>query len=99
MALLVVKFIMVCSISTFSSLLFFLLIYPIIDPPKYFGGNVIAFSCMAAQTILVILLRILLARENKRRTFLTDSQKEKEIEKHGGADLVGDRHPSFRYVL
>lgn len=54
---------------------------------------------MAAQTILVILLRILLARENKRRTFLTDSQKEKEIEKHGGADLVGDRHPSFRYVL
>ncbi|KAG1139166.1 hypothetical protein G6F37_009941 [Rhizopus arrhizus] len=53
------------------------------DPPKYFGGNVIAFS----------------SRENKRRTFLTDSQKEKEIEKHGGADLVGDRHPSFRYVL
>ncbi|CEJ05207.1 hypothetical protein RMCBS344292_19153 [Rhizopus microsporus] len=69
------------------------------DPPKYFGGNCIAFGCMAAQTVLVIILRILLARENKRRTFLTDSQKEQEIEKYGGYDLVGDRHPSFRYVL
>lgn len=54
---------------------------------------------MAAQTVLVVILRILLARENKRRTFLTDSQKEQEIEKYGGYDLVGDRHPSFRYVL
>ncbi|PHZ11527.1 MFS general substrate transporter [Rhizopus microsporus ATCC 52813] len=69
------------------------------DPPKYFGGNCIAFGCMAAQTVLVIILRILLARENKRRTFLTDSQKEQEIEKYGGYDLVGDRHPSFKYVL
>ncbi|KAG1455756.1 hypothetical protein G6F56_006991 [Rhizopus delemar] len=68
------------------------------DPPKYFGGSTIAFSCMAAQTVLVLILRALLARENKRRQFMTDSQKEQEIEKYG-ADLIGDRHPSFRYVL
>lgn len=53
---------------------------------------------MAAQTVLVLILRALLARENKRRQFMTDSQKEQEIEKYG-ADLIGDRHPSFRYVL
>ena len=71
----------------------------LIDPPKYFAGNIIAFSCMAMQTLLVILLRILLARENSRRCFLSEVQKQQEIEKYGGDELVGDRHPSFRYVL
>lgn len=69
------------------------------DPPHYFAGNAIAFSCLAAQTLLVILMRILLARENKRRTKLTEEQRELEIHKYGGTELVGDRHYSFVYVL
>ncbi|KAI8646735.1 major facilitator superfamily domain-containing protein [Parasitella parasitica] len=69
------------------------------DPPHYFAGNAIAFSCMGAQTVLVIILRILLARENKRRTKLSQEQRELEIHKYGGMDLVGDRHYSFKYVL
>ncbi|KAF1802634.1 major facilitator superfamily domain-containing protein [Mucor lusitanicus] len=69
------------------------------DPPHYFAGNTIAFSCMAGQTVLVILLRILLARENKRRSKLSEEQRELEIHKYGGMDLVGDRHYSFKYVL
>ncbi|KAG2233444.1 hypothetical protein INT48_008850 [Thamnidium elegans] len=69
------------------------------DPPHYFAGNAIAFACLAAQTLLVIIMRLLLARENKRRSKLSEEQKELEIHKYGGTDLVGDRHYSFRYVL
>ncbi|KAG2205801.1 hypothetical protein INT47_003984 [Mucor saturninus] len=69
------------------------------DPPHYFAGNAIAFSCLAAQTLLVILMRLLLARENKRRTRLTEEQRELEIHKYGGTELVGDRHYSYVYVL
>ena len=70
-----------------------------VDPPHYFAGNTIAFSCMAGQTALVLILRILLARENKRRSRLSEEQRELEIHKYGGMDLVGDRHYSFKYVL
>ena len=69
------------------------------DEPFYFGGNTIAFCCLGAQTIADITLRIILARENKRRDRLTQEQKEYEIFKYGGAELAGDRHPDFRYVL
>lgn len=54
---------------------------------------------MAFQTVLVIILRILLARENNRRSKLSEEQRELEIHKYGGMDLVGDRHYSFKYVL
>ncbi|CAO3655313.1 unnamed protein product [Mucor hiemalis] len=69
------------------------------DPPHYFAGNTIAFGCMAAQTVLVFALRILLSRENNRRSKLSEEQRELEIHKYGGMELVGDRHYSFRYVL
>ncbi|CDH54934.1 mfs transporter [Lichtheimia corymbifera JMRC:FSU:9682] len=69
------------------------------DEPFYFGGNTIAFCCLGAQSIADITLRIVLARENKRRDQLTQEQKEYEIFKYGGAELAGDRHPDFRYVL
>jgi hypothetical protein len=71
----------------------------LIDPPKYFAGNAIAFACMAAQTVLVIILRLLLSYENKRRSKLSVEQRELEIHKYGGMELVGDRHYSFKYVL
>lgn len=54
---------------------------------------------MVAQTAIIITLRLLFVRENRRRSKLTDEQKDLEIHKYGGPDLVGDRHHSFRYVL
>ena len=69
------------------------------DEPFYFGGNTIAFCCLAAQTLTDLALRFILARENKRRAKLTQEQKEYEIFKYGGEELAGDRHPDFRYVL
>ncbi|KAI7865150.1 major facilitator superfamily domain-containing protein [Spinellus fusiger] len=69
------------------------------DGPLYFAGNTIAFSCMAAQTVLVLILRFALARENRRRDKMTKEVFELEIEKYGGMELVGDRHPTFRYIL
>ncbi|KAG0174362.1 hypothetical protein DFQ28_006655 [Apophysomyces sp. BC1034] len=69
------------------------------DPPLYFGGNTIALACVAAQTVLVVLVRILLARENKRRVGLGQQEKENEVLRYGGVELAGDRHPDYRYVL
>ncbi|KAI7861784.1 major facilitator superfamily domain-containing protein [Spinellus fusiger] len=69
------------------------------DPPDYFAGNTIAFACTGAQTIAVVIARIMLNRENKRRDALTQEQKDYEIFKYGGAQIAGDRHPDFRYDL
>lgn len=69
------------------------------DPPLYFGGNTIAFACLAAQTIADLVCRFLLARENKRRENLRPEERELEIAKYGGEENAGDRHPDFRYVL
>lgn len=54
---------------------------------------------MAAQTVLVILLRVVFKYENSRRDRLTEEEKATEIAKYGGPELVGDRHPDFRYIL
>ncbi|KAI9012546.1 major facilitator superfamily domain-containing protein [Phycomyces nitens] len=69
------------------------------DPPLYFAGNTIAFCCVAFQTLLTIVVRLALLRENKRRDKMTSEVKDKEIIRYGGMELVGDRHPDFRYVL
>ncbi|CAO3607667.1 unnamed protein product [Cunninghamella echinulata] len=69
------------------------------DPPTYFQGNLIALCMVAVQTVLCVAVRYALARENRRRENMTDEMKEYEVHKHGGIDLVGDRHPDFRYVL
>ncbi|KAL0078809.1 major facilitator superfamily domain-containing protein [Phycomyces blakesleeanus] len=69
------------------------------DPPTYFAGNTIAFSCVGAQTIVVIIARTLLSRENKRRELLNQEQKDYELLKYGSVQIAGDRHPDFRYDL
>lgn len=69
------------------------------DPPFYFAGNTITFCCFTAHAITVVIMRILLDRENKRRAKMTPEQRQEEITKHGGESLAGDRHPDFRYVL
>ncbi|RUS14958.1 major facilitator superfamily domain-containing protein [Jimgerdemannia flammicorona] len=69
------------------------------DAPKYFNGHAIAISCMAAQTVFVVILRFVFAYENSRRERLTEREKAAEIDKYGGTELAGDRHPDFRYTL
>lgn len=69
------------------------------DPPFYFAGNTITFCCFTAHAITVVIMRILLARENKRRAVMSPEQRQEEITKHGGESFAGDRHPDFRYVL
>ncbi|KAI7904169.1 major facilitator superfamily domain-containing protein [Cokeromyces recurvatus] len=70
------------------------------DPPSYVKGNTIALSFVALQTCLVILLRLLLQHDNKRKQNITTQQQQQlEIERYGGPDLVGDRHYNFKYIL
>ncbi|KAI8147250.1 major facilitator superfamily domain-containing protein, partial [Fennellomyces sp. T-0311] len=69
------------------------------DPPGYQNGNTIVCCCVIAQTLAVLGLRFGLACENKRRNKLSAVEKELEVQKYGGGELVGDRHPDFRYVL
>ncbi|KAI8799814.1 major facilitator superfamily domain-containing protein [Cladochytrium replicatum] len=69
------------------------------DKPKYFNGNRIALICLGAQSVLVLIVRFILVRENKRRDALTIEQAELEVEKLGGRELAGDRVPAFRYIL
>ncbi|SAL99528.1 hypothetical protein [Absidia glauca] len=69
------------------------------DPPDYFYGNLIAVCLVTTQTLLVVIVRCVLAYENKRRDKLTEEMKEYEIYNYGGMELAGDRHPNYRYIL
>ena len=69
------------------------------DGPHYFYGNLIALICLVIQLFAIVGLRILLKRMNSKRSKMTPDQKEEAIAKFGELDLVGDRHPEFRYVL
>ncbi|KAI7850625.1 major facilitator superfamily domain-containing protein, partial [Circinella umbellata] len=68
------------------------------DGPNYFWGNTIGLICIVVQIIAVIVLRLLLQRQNKKRDAMTPEEKEQEISKYD-PHLIGDRHPEFRYVL
>ncbi|CAF5031357.1 unnamed protein product, partial [Rotaria sp. Silwood1] len=74
-------------------------IYQDKQKPRYFLGNTIAFGCVALQTILIIILRFIFIYINRRRQILNDEQKQQQIETYGGIELIGDRHPEFRYTL
>ncbi|KAI8148954.1 major facilitator superfamily domain-containing protein [Fennellomyces sp. T-0311] len=69
------------------------------DPPRYLMGHTIALSAFGADVILILGLRVMLNRTNKRRAAMTLDEKEREIAKFGGDNIVGDRHPNFRYAL
>ncbi|KAI7887134.1 MFS general substrate transporter [Lichtheimia hyalospora FSU 10163] len=71
------------------------------DPPNYTHGNTIALACLAAQTIIVFILRTMLARENRRRDKIANNTHARELElvRYGGPAMAGDRHPDYRYVL
>ncbi|CAF1682766.1 unnamed protein product [Adineta ricciae] len=74
-------------------------IYQDKQKPQYFLGNSISLGCIVVQTILVLSLRFIFIYENRRRGRFTKEQIERQIERYGGNDLVGDRHPDFRYTL
>ena len=69
------------------------------DPPQYRMGHVIALCAYAVNTILILILRSLFKSINKKREAMTSEQKEIQIVKYGGVNLVGDRHPDYRYIL
>lgn len=50
-------------------------------------------GCLAAGLLLVLLMKMLLVRENNRREQLTPEQFEKESSQEG----LADHHPDFRY--
>ncbi len=74
-------------------------IYQAKQKPQYFTGNVIALSCVTLQTIVVAFLRLAFMYENRRRQRLNNEEIERQIQRYGGIELVGDRHPEFRYTL
>ncbi|CAF1391416.1 unnamed protein product [Adineta ricciae] len=74
-------------------------IYQEKQKPQYFLGNSISLGCIVVQTILVLSLRFIFIYENRRRGRFTKEQIERQIQRYGGNDLIGDRHPDFRYTL
>ncbi|CAF5027152.1 unnamed protein product, partial [Rotaria sp. Silwood1] len=51
------------------------------------------------QTILVIILRLMFLYINRQRSQMNTEQINQQIKRYGGNELVGDRHPEFRYAL
>ncbi len=54
---------------------------------------------MALQTILILFLRLAFMYVNRRRARMNIEEIERQIKRYGGIELVGDRHPEFRYTL
>ncbi|KAJ1555896.1 hypothetical protein HK405_011127, partial [Cladochytrium tenue] len=69
------------------------------DSPKYFHGHTIAISCIAAQTALVVGLRILFVFTNSRRATMSEEEKAAVVERYGSVEMAGDRMPEYRYTL
>ena len=74
-------------------------IYRSNQKPSYFLGNSIALAFIALQTVLALVLRLVLARINRQRATMDKAQIDQQIVRYGGSELVGDRHPEFRYTL
>ncbi|CAF3727410.1 unnamed protein product [Rotaria sp. Silwood1] len=74
-------------------------IYQAQQKPRYFIGNTIALIFIVLQTILVIILRLMFLYINRQRSQMNTEQINQQIKRYGGNELVGDRHPEFRYAL
>ena len=74
-------------------------IYDEEQKPRYILGNTIALICTVIQTILIISLRFILLFINQQRSQMNADEIQKQIERYGGNELVGDHHPDFRYTL
>ncbi|KAI9497316.1 major facilitator superfamily domain-containing protein [Zychaea mexicana] len=69
------------------------------DPPNYRKGHTIAICVVVLQSFMILALRIILKRINKRRDAMTVEEKERELAKYTDPGQIGDRHPDFRYAL
>ncbi|KAG2226550.1 hypothetical protein INT45_005036 [Circinella minor] len=70
------------------------------DGPRFFWGHTIAFIFLAVEIILTFIMRLLFQYVNKKRDKMTLDEKQQVIRKYGNKpELLGDRHPDFRYVL
>ena len=67
--------------------------------PRYFIGNTIGLVCILIQTILIILMRFVFMWINRRREQMDSNEAKEQVEQYGDDELVGDRHPEFRYTL
>ncbi|CAF2313380.1 unnamed protein product [Rotaria sp. Silwood2] len=74
-------------------------IYQAKDKPRYLTGNTVALSFIVLQTILIVILRLVFLYINHQRSRMNNEQINQQIERYGGNELVGDRHPQFRYTL
>ncbi|KAG0359481.1 hypothetical protein BG005_000709 [Podila minutissima] len=63
------------------------------DAPTYKRGHLMSFGSLAVGLLLVLLMKMMLVKENNRREQLTPEQFAKESGQAG----LADRHPDFRY--
>ncbi|GAA5816108.1 hypothetical protein MFLAVUS_009630 [Mucor flavus] len=63
------------------------------------SGKSIVLTFLVFQSILTLVTRYFLDRENKRRKKLNSDAREFQFYKFNGRELVGDRHPDFKYTL
>ncbi|KAI7847525.1 major facilitator superfamily domain-containing protein, partial [Circinella umbellata] len=70
------------------------------DGPRFFWGHTIAFIFLSVEIILTFIMRLMFRYENKKRDNMTLDEKQQVIRKYENKpELLGDRHPDFRYVL
>ena len=69
------------------------------DPPNYRKGHTIAICVVILQSAMILGLRIIFKRINKKRDKMTVEDKERYLAKYNDPGHIGDRHPDFRYAL
>ncbi|KAI9243432.1 major facilitator superfamily domain-containing protein [Phascolomyces articulosus] len=69
------------------------------DPPRYSKGHTIAICVIILQSMMILGLRIIFKRINKKRSEMTVEEKERYLAKYNDPGHIGDRHPDFRYAL
>lgn len=67
--------------------------------PRYRFGYSVSLMCIMAQAAVAISLRFAFTFVNHRRSQMNEKEMKEQIEYYGGSELVGDRHPKFRYTL
>ena len=55
--------------------------------------------CVLIQASTAFSLRLAFMFINHRRSQMNEREVKDQIEHYGGSELVGDRHPKFRYTL
>ncbi|KAI9246242.1 major facilitator superfamily domain-containing protein, partial [Phascolomyces articulosus] len=73
------------------------------DGPRYTMGHTIALSAVGLNIILAIGLRLILKRINNQREKVHIEQdqhtRDQVFARYGGDEIIGDRHPDYRYTL